>query len=351
MNCVIDGLQINGISSCVPKAVVKNDRNQLDLPQEEIDKLVNSIGIKEKRVADLDVTAADLCYKAGDKLLNELNINRDEVDAVIFMTQTPDYLMPANAPILQHRLGLKKDAICFDMGLACSGYVYALFVASSILQNPAINNVLLLDGETASKFTSKKDYVNYPLYGDAGTATLIGKGSIQNTSYFSLYTDGSGYDAVMIESGGYRNPISIQGLEELPRDSGNYGRSNDVYMDGLKVFNFTMKEVPKSVKKTLEFAETTIDAIDYFVFHQSNKFMTDFFAKKLKIPLDKMLYSIQKFGNTSSASIPLTISVNHQVFEHKENSTILLSGFGAGLSWGNALVILDKTLIIPPIEM
>jgi len=351
MICTINGLTIKGISSCVPRKVVRNDHYQLDLPKEEIDKLINSIGIKEKREVEQNVTAADLCYEAGDKLLNGLEMDRNEIDAVVFMTQTPDYLIPANAPILQHRLGLKKETICFDIGLACSGYVYALFVASSMLQNPAVNNVLLLDGETFSKHTSKRDKVNYPLYGDAGTATLIGKVCKQSPFYFSLYTDGSGYEAVMIESGGYRNPICKEGLEELPRDSGSYGRSNDIYMDALEVFNFTMREVPRSVKKTLEYAESTIEAIDFFVFHQANKFMTDFFAKKLKIPMDKMLYSIGEYGNTSSASIPLTISVNHQEIAKKGKTTLLLSGFGGGLSWGNAIAVLDNALILPPIEI
>lgn len=338
------------MSSCVPKTVVKNDSSHLEMTEEEIGKLVNNIGIKEKRIVDPDVTAADLCYVAAEKLISEIGMDKGEIDAVIFMTQTPDYLIPANAPILQFRLGLKKEAICFDIGLACSGYVYALFVASSLLQNPAINNVLLLDGETFSKHTSVKDKVNYPLYGDAGTATLIGKGSKQSPTYFSLYTDGSGYQAVMIEGGGYRNPITVQGLNEIARGADNFGRANDIYMDALEVFNFTMREVPRSVKRTLEYSGNSVESIAYFVFHQANKFMTDFFAKKLKIPMEKMLYSIQKFGNTSSASIPLTICANHHHFGKHDKYSLLLSGFGGGLSWANAMIILEDSTILPPIE-
>ncbi len=350
MDCIINGLWIRGISSCVPKTIVRNDASNLDMPEEEIDKLVNSIGIHEKRIVDPDVTAVDLCHIAAERMISEIGVGRNEIDALIFMTQTPDYLIPANAPILQYRLGLKKETICFDIGLACSGYVYSLFVASSLLQNPAINNVLLLDGETFSKHTSSKDKVNYPLYGDAGTATLIGKNTNGLSSFFSLYTDGSGYKAVIIEGGGYRNPITAQGLNEIARGDKNFGRVNDIYMDALEVFNFTMREVPRSVKQTLEYSGNSVDSIDYFVFHQANKFMTDFFAKKLKISSGKMLYSIQNFGNTSSASIPLTICANHHSFECNSSYSLMLSGFGGGLSWANAMITIKDTMVLPPIE-
>ena len=348
MFCVFKDIAIVGISSCVPKNVVENNEENLKMTSEEIGKLVDSIGIKERRFAGKDVTALDLCYKAAYNLLDFMQFDKDSIDAVVFMTQTPDYLIPANSPIIQDKLGLRKDIISFDIGLACSGYVYSLFVAYSLLQNPSINNVLLLDGETFSKHINPLDKVNYPLYGDAGTATLVSRKATMENSYFSLYTDGSGYKSVIIESGAYRNPITVSGLTEIKRNDGNYRRLNDIYMDAIEVFNFTMREIPKSIKSILQNSGLTIDNIDLYILHQANKFMTDFIAKKLKIPPEKMLYSIGKYGNTSSASIPLTLSENCDKF--KENNRILISGFGGGLSWANAILNLEDIVILSPLD-
>lgn len=349
MQCAFSGIKITGLSSCVPRKIVQNNESSCNMTSEEVRKLIENIGIKERRIADNDVTASDLCYRAGETLIEKLQIDRSEINALVFMSQTPDYLIPATAPILQSRLGLSHETACFDLGLACSGYVYALFVCYSLLQNRAINNVLLLDGETFSKHTNYLDKVNYPLYGDAGTATLISKCNNEDISYFSLNTDGSGYKAVIIESGAYRNPIDKEGLETISRGNGNSGRSNDIYMDAIEVFNFTMREVPKSVKKILSEAQMTINEVDYYCFHQANKFMTDFFAKKLKIPLEKMLYSLDVFGNTSSASIPLTLS-HHQRNWSKDPKRVLLSGFGGGLSWANAIITIEDAAILAPVE-
>jgi len=348
MFCIFKDIEIIGISSCVPQNVLINNEENLNMTSEEIAKLVESIGIRERRFADKDVTALDLCYRAANNLLDFMNFDKDSIDAVVFMTQTPDYLIPANSPIIQDKLGLRKDIISFDIGLACSGYVYSLFVVYSLLQNPSVNNVLLLDGETFSKHINPLDKVNYPLYGDAGTATLVTRKATRGNSYFSLYTDGSGYKSVIIESGAYRNPITASGLSEIKRDDGNFGRSNDIYMDAIEVFNFTMREIPKSIKSILQNSGLTIDNIDMYVLHQANKFMTDFIAKKLKIPPEKVLYSIGKFGNTSSASIPLTICENGDKF--KGNNRILMSGFGGGLSWANAIFNLEHIVILSPMD-
>lgn len=341
---------ITGISACIPKKVANNDTDLSNLiPQEEIDKVINNIGIKQRRIADENTTAADLCYKAAENLLTELNVDRDEIDVLIFMTQLPDYRLPAGAPSLQNKLKLSKNTACFDISLACSGYIYSLSTAFAYASQPNIRKVLVLDGETFSKIVSDKDKVNAPLYGDAGTATLIEKGDF-GKSFFSLHSDGSGEKAIYIKAGGGRHGVSNQALELKEREEGNIRTEHQVYMDGMEVFNFTMREVPRNVKNILKSTELTVNDIDQFVFHQANRFMIDFFKKKLKISDEKMNYSLDKFGNTSSATIPLTISSELNSLNTTEQKRILMSGFGGGLSWASSILNLKNTTILPVIE-
>ncbi len=338
---------IRAIASCVPSDISKNSDLTNLIPPEEIEKVISSIGIKEKRIAAIDVCSSDLCVKAAEKLLNELDIDRNSIDVLIFMSQTPDYKIPATSPSIQHRLGLSTSTACFDINLACSGYVYSLSTAYSYAMMEGVNRVLLLVGETFSKIVSKNDKVNAPLYGDAGTATLIEKGDF-GSSYFSLNSDGSGKDAIIIPAGCYRNPSNSENVLEIEYEDGNIRSEHQIYMDGMEVFNFTMRVVPKDVKAVLEFSQKSLDEIDHLVFHQANKFMTDFFAKKLKLPLEKVPYSLDKYGNVSSPTIPLTISseLNGKI----ENKTILMSGFGAGLSWASAITNFKNCQVLPVIE-
>jgi 3-oxoacyl-[acyl-carrier-protein] synthase-3 len=317
------------------------------MPEEEVNKMINSVGIHERRICDDDVFASDLCYKAAKQLMEENNIAPESIDMLLFMSQGADYRCPATACILQHRLGLPKTCAAMDLSLACSGYVYALSTAMALASTNGINRVLLLDGEAFSKLVNKRDKVNVPLYGDAGTATLIEKGNF-GESLFILNTDGSGEDAVKIPAG-MRNPITPESCVETEREEGNFRNDLQVYMDGMDVFNFAIKNVPKGVKEIVKEAEISLEDIDHLVFHQSNKFMTDFFVKKLKFNPDKVPYCIGKYGNTSSASVPLTIcsELNQKL---KPNDKVVMCGFGAGLSWGTALVSFGVTKIMPVIE-
>ncbi|MDD1552700.1 ketoacyl-ACP synthase III [Riemerella anatipestifer] len=339
----IPNVHIKGIAACVPKKVVKNESLTDIFPQEELEKIINSVGIKERRIADASITASDLCMKAAEKLFADLEIDRESIDVLIFMSQTSDYKIPATAPILQQKLGLSKDCVCFDVTLACSGYVYALTTAFTYLNLPNVRRVLLLDGETFSKIVNPKDKTNALLYGDAGTASLLEKKEGEHFSSL-LKTDGSGWDAVMIKAGGCRVPTTHQSFQEYEREDGSLGDDTQIYMNGIDVFNFTMKVVPKSIKEITEKCEIALEDIDKIIFHQANKFMTDFFTKKLKYRSDNVPYSLDKFGNTSSATIPLTI-VSELKNWQSERKRVLISGFGAGLSWGAAILNLDGTHI------
>jgi 3-oxoacyl-[acyl-carrier-protein] synthase-3 len=239
--------------------------------------------------------------------------------------------------------------LAFDINLACSGYVYGLSTAYAYAQNEGVNRVLLLVGETMSKIVSRYDKVNTPLFGDAGTATLIEKGEQFGQSIFSLHTDGKGAEVMMIPDGGFRNPVSADSFVEETDANGDKRSRLQFRMDGMAVFNFGMSEEPRDVKNLVEAAGLELGQVDLLIYHQANKFMTDFFSKWLKFDKAKTPYSIRKYGNTSSASIPLTI-VSELYEAYPERKNVILSGFGAGLSWGSVLLDLKKCKISKVIE-
>lgn len=338
---------IRAISACVPRQIVYNKDLGYLIPEEEIEKTISNIGVVERRIVDDGVCASDLCFKAALQLMEDNDIAPESIDVLLFMSQTSDYRIPATAPILQHRLGLSIDTLCLDLTLGCSGYVFALSTAFAYASMEGINRVLLLDGETFSKIVNKRDKVDWPLYGDGATATLIEKGDF-GTSTFILRSDGSGKDAVIIRDG-IRNTITTESCVEKEEEDGNIRTGLEVFMDGMAVFNFAMKRVPKSIKEILEINSLTMNDIDWLVFHQANKFMTDFFIRKLKFDATKVPYCIQKYGNTSSTSVPLTI-VSELHDKLKDGDRLVMSGFGAGLSWGTALLSFNNCKISPVIE-
>jgi len=340
---------ISAISACVPSKIEYNRDLGYMMSEEEIEKAINNIGIEERRIAENYVCASDLCEQATLQLFADNSIDPKSIDALIFVSQTSDYHQPATAAILQHRLGLSKDTIAFDINLACSGYVYGLSTAYAYMQNECINRVLLLVGETMSKIVSHYDKVNTPLFGDAGTATLIEKGEPFGQSIFSLHTDGKGAEVMMIPDGGFRNPATQESFFEEVDANGDKRTRLQFRMDGMAVFNFGMSEEPRDVKNLVAAAGLEVNDIDLLIYHQANKFMTDFFTKWLKYDKSKTPYSIRKFGNTSSASIPLTI-VTELYDKYPERKKIVLSGFGAGLSWGSVLLDLSECRISKLVE-
>jgi len=325
---------ITAIAACVPPKVFSNYNLGYIVPEEGIEKLVNTIGIKEKRFAEKDVCASDLCYKAAKQLMDDNNIEPSSIDMLLFLTLTPDYITPPTSSILQHRLGLPITTACLDMSLACSGFVYALSTAYAYASMPGVDRVLVLVGETMSKITNPRDKVNFPLYGDAGTACLVEKGDFKD-SVFVLTADGEGEDMVKIPAGGFRNPLTAESLLDIEREEGNFRRETDITMDGLGTFNHAVNAIPKQVKILMKEADITVDDVDYLVSHQANKFMIDFIVKRLKFDPNKVPFCLSKFGNTSCASIPLTI-VSELEGKLDGEKRVLLSAIGAGWSFGTA---------------
>ena len=341
------GVGIRALSACVPSEVVYNKDLGYLIPEEEIEKTINNIGIEQRRIAAPDVMASDLCFRAAQQLMADNNIDPDSIDVLLFMSQTPDYRIPATSCLLQHRLGLSRETMCFDISLGCSGYLFALSAAFAYASMDGVKRVLLLDGETFSKIVNRRDKVDWPLYGDAGTATLVEKGDYGDAT-FMLNTDGSGEEVLKIHAG-MRNPVTPESCVEREREDGNIRSDLEVFMDGMDVFNFAISKVPKSVKQLLKETGHSIDDVDHLVFHQANRFMMDFFVKKLKISPDRVPYCIHKYGNTSSASVPLTISSELNGRLDGDN-LVLMSGFGAGLSWGSALMNMRDCNVSPVIE-
>ncbi|KAA6330057.1 3-oxoacyl-[acyl-carrier-protein] synthase 3 [termite gut metagenome] len=341
---------IKAVAACVPpKKMFNKDLGYL-ISEEEIEKTIHSIGIEERREAESNVCSSDLCYKAAEKLINDNNIDKSLINALIFISQTPDYRQPATAPCLQYRLGLSLSTMAFDINLACSGYVYGLSIAFALANQSGINSVLLLVGETMSKTISKKDRNTTPLFGDAGTASLITKDEKFGVSYFIVNSDGSGANALRIPFGGYRQPSCSEGLRETQDIKENILTGEQLHMQGMDVFTFGLRVVSKSIKDILENTRIQIGDIDLILFHQANKFMTDFFAKKLKFPLSKIPYNIRHFGNTSAASIPLNIVSEMHGSNFIQRNKVIMAGFGAGLSWGTCLLSLKATNISELIE-
>ncbi len=339
----VRNVSIKGISAGVPRRVIDNIKEFNNYSQEyNADDFVKSTGVKERRVDNL--TTSDLCVPAAEKLLKDLGWDSQEIDAVVFVSQTHDYILPATACIIQERLNLSKECYAMDLSLGCSGWVYGLSVVSSLLQNGSIKKALLLSGEA-----KRRVQYDEPLFGYAGTATALEYEEGAEGFKFHFGTDGSGYDAIIIPDGGSRNQITQKSLEF---EDFNGRKINRLYsrMKGMDVFAFGISTVPKSVKKLSAHFDFDYQDADYFVFHQANMKMNDMIMKKLKLDPLKVPTCMYHFGNTSSASIPLTIVTQLQG-KCSQSKKFLCCGFGVGLSWGTVVFDTNNLVLSQLIEI
>lgn len=342
---------ISALSAAVPKRIIDNYQYGLDCwPAAEIRKVVDKIGIRERRFADADTCASDLCYAAAEQLFADNHIDRSEIDLLIFVSPTPDFKMPPSSILLQDRLGLSKKTMAFDVSMVCSAYPYGLSLAYSLMQQSTLRKALLLVGDTPSKVYSPKDRRSAYIFGDAGTATLIERGEY-GTSHFSINSDGSRGDYIKIPAGGYRTPSSTETLKEKVVDAyGNRRSDEQGYMLGDDVFNFVISEIPKDIKTLLSYAGEDLQNMDYYVFHQANAFINNYLVKKLKITPEKTPSCIERYGNTSSASIPLTI-ISQLQNKLSSEKKVMLSAFGVGMTWATAIIPFSNCAISPIIEI
>lgn len=333
-----EGVGITAMSAAVPKRVIKNREYTDVFSAQEANDIVDKTGIEERRFADDETCSSDLCLAAAEKLIADNNINKEEIDLLVFISQTPDYRMPATSVTLQHRLGLPHSTIAFDISLGCSAFMYGLSVVYGMMEHSNLRKALILDGETRSKVYSPRDRRSAFLFGDGGVAALVERNPKFGKSTFSLNSDGSRADLIMIPAGGYRKMSSAETVAERVVDEfGNMRSEEQGYMRGGDVFNFVIREIPRDIKNTLAFAEKEIGSFDYVVFHQANNFINSYIAKKMKLDTAKIPSTIGKFGNTSSVSVPITIvsELKDKLSGRKE---LLLSAFGVGMTWATGIV-------------
>ena len=331
----ISGVSVRGVRACVPALTRTLAEENLILDEAERERLIGSIGVRSRHIARPDILTSDLCQKAADGLIAELGWARDSIDVLIMVTQSADYVIPATACALQSRLGL-GSCLAFDINLGCSGYAYGLWTAASLLKTLKVEGrparALVLAGDVSTSKLLEGDRATIPLFGDAGSATALDIDPESDDMFGVFGTDGSGAAHIMVEAGALRLPLlppkdphGAEKAEELYRKS-------RLHLNGTEVFNFTLKNVPPLVKAIFETADTTIDDIDYVLFHQANVFMLNHLRKKSGLPEDKVPVAMETYGNTSSASIPLTIAAKlHGAFDHKRELVVM--GFGVGWSW------------------
>jgi 3-oxoacyl-[acyl-carrier-protein] synthase-3 len=345
----IPDIKISGISVCFPKEIEDNT-NFAILPESERALFIKTVGIRFRRVAPTGLTASDLCLASAEKLLTDLNWKKEDIKVLVFVTQTPDYIIPNTSSLLQDKLGLSKACLAFDVNLGCSGYVYGLSIIGSLLKNMPGAKGLLLVGDISTNTISMQDKSTAPLFSDAGSATAM-EFAEGGGIHFNLETDGKEYDDIIIPEGGYRNRFNETTLEYKEYGKGISRNGLQMKLDGVKIFNFALREVAGNIQTLLNEKGIDKTAIDYFVFHQANLLMLESVRKKLKVESDKVPYSLYDYGNTSSATIPVTLVACVREQLRLRKIKLLLSGFGVGLSWGSAYVETDKIICPDPIEI
>lgn len=339
-----------GIAAAVPgpKADVQAEGS---VTAADLSKVVASTGVKARHVAPAQVCASDLCQAAAERLLAALGWARESIDLLVFVTQTPDYVLPASACSLHGRLGLSKSCAAFDVNLGCSGYVYGLSIVGAHLQSGAAKRALLLVGDTISKLVSSEDRSVAYLFGDAGSATALEYSSDAAPIRFITGSDGTGAAHLEVPAGMFRKPSSEQTRMATARQGGNVRSDEHLAMNGPEIFNFTIREVPPMISGAMASASWTADDVDGFVLHQANRFMLDYLVKRMKLPPAKVAFALESFGNTSSASIPVAICDALRGRLLQGPAKLVLAGFGVGFSWASAAVQLDTPHIEPIISM
>jgi len=313
------GVKITNIEYYLPEKIITNNQLAKEFSDWSPDKIEN----------------LDLALEAAEKVLK--NYDKDKIDFLLFCTQSPEYYLPSGACILQDRLGLKTDIGAFDYNLGCSGFVYGLALAKSLINSKIATNILLITSETYTKYIHPKDKSNKTIFGDAAAATIIERSEHGKIGEFIFGTDGGGYNNLIVPNGGLRNRYNIN-AKEIDDGSGSIRTDNNLYMNGPEIFNFTIKAVPKVVSETLKKNNTTLNEVNYVIFHQANKYMNEYLRKKIGIPKEKYYLNLLYTGNTVSATIPIAIkdSLDNKLI--KKDDKVLLIGFGVGYSWGGTII-------------
>lgn len=332
-------IKIDDIAYYLPEEVVTNRDLAKENPGWNMDHLEERVGVKNRHIARDNETAADLSLKACKKLFSKREGIKEEVDGIIFCTQSPDHIIPPNACILHKMLDLPEEVFAFDLNLACSGYIYGLALARGLIHSNTARKILLVTADTYSKYINKQDRSTRTLFGDgAAVSWITASDSAQGIMDIQCSTSGAHYDKFIIPAGGHRIPKSAETAISERDKSGNIRTKENIHMKGLGILTFVNSKVPKQVKEVLARNNMTIDGIDLFVFHQASKLALNSLARLLKINPEKMYSNLHDIGNTVSASVPIALKDAMDKKKASKGDKILLCGFGAGLSWGTAIL-------------
>ena len=359
MSCIkLNSVHIDAVFTSVPEKNIhiQDEIQYYGNSEKRVDRTRKMIGTDRRCIAWPGITAADLCFDAATRLIADCKIDKSTIDALIFVTQTPDYDLPASACILQNALGLSTSCAAFDVNQGCSGYVYGLWLAAGLIASGACARVLLLAGEAADYYRNPDNRIIAPIFGDGGSATLLSRHEGVSPMSFLLGTDGSGHGAIIRPAGRARLPYSRIAqenacfFEDIYSENGTPWRLNEVYMDGAKVFEFTINSIPKHIKEFMQQAEVTPESIDWLLLHQANKQIVDVIGEKAGFPMDKVpSRTFSRYGNLSSASIPAAICDLFSEQSMSGRESILLCGYGVGLSWASCLFE-AKDIICSPVH-
>jgi len=332
-----------GMATCVPRRILSNIDDCPPQLRSARERVVRNIGIETRRICSEWQCFSDLAFDATERLLAELKWERDDIDALIVITQSPDYLIPATAIIMQDRLKLKHTTIAFDINLGCSAYAFGMHVLGSMISAGGIKKGLMLVGDKAAT-------VLEPLFSDAGTCTALEYDPDAPPMHFDLNSDGSGYRAIMLPVGGGREPVGLQHMAPVKDEDGIWRSQGALILDGPAVLSFSTQQVPPAVRNLLDYAQCPIDDVDYFIFHQANKMINETIRKKLGLTPERVPTTLRDFGNTSGASLPVTMTVRIREELLKGKKKLLMSGFGIGLSWGSCIVDIENAVFPELIE-
>jgi len=336
-------VKFRGLACCVPKSTISN----LDCAvakKSERERLVRNIGILNRRLCRPWQYFSELAQTAAERLLNEIGWKKDEIDVLVVVTQSPDYLIPATAIIIQDRMKMPTTTLAYDINLGCSGYPFGLYTVGCMLSAGGMKKALLLVGDRCASLED-------PIFSDCGTATALEFDPSAPPIPFDMNSDGSGYEAIILPVGGHRQPIRIHHLIPRSDEHGDMKRDVDLILDGTAVLNFSTQRVPPALTSLCSYANTQLSEMDFVVLHQANRMINETIRKKLQLPTEKVPSTLYEFGNTSSASIPLTMTMRLRDALAEGPKVVLMSGFGIGLSWGSCIVQMRDVTLPALIEM
>jgi len=331
---------VRAISSYLPSIELTNEQLASEFGDWTADKIFDKTGIRTRHIAGPDECASDLGVKAATQLFESGACKPEEVDFILLCTQSPDYFLPTTACVMQHRLGLRTDCGAIDFNQGCSGFVYGLSLAKGLIESGAASNVLLITAETYSKYINRRDRAVRTVFGDAAAATLVSavESDVDHLGPFIFGTDGRGAENLIVPMGGMRRPLRDDGMVEKEDESGNWRSQANLFMNGPEIFNFTLRTLPPAVNSLLRSSAMALEDVDYFVFHQANKFMLDRLRAKLSIAPEKFCIDMESCGNTVSSTIPIALERASAAKRITTGARVMLVGFGVGYSWAGAMM-------------